>query len=67
MAFGDVELLWSLNFNITSVVKRTFNIGEYAAETILKRISSSANHKKIRTSLIPEIRLRGSEKMYTRI
>ncbi|HIX99154.1 LacI family DNA-binding transcriptional regulator [Eubacterium sp. ER2] len=65
VAFGDVELLWSLNFNITSIVKRTFSIGEYAAETILKRISSSTNHEKIRTSLIPEIRLRGSEKMYT--
>lgn len=63
VAFGDVELLCSLNFNITSVIKRTFNIGEFAAETILKRISSSSNQEKVRTALIPEICLRGSEKL----
>ena len=63
VAFGDIELLCSLNFNITSVAKRTFHIGEYAAETILKRISCTANHEILRTALIPEILLRGSEKM----
>ena len=63
VSFGDVELLSTLKFNITSVIKKSFDMGKCAAEVLLKRIASQNSSEIIRTALVPEIEIRGSEKM----
>ncbi len=63
VSYGDVELLSTLKFNITSVIKKSFDMGEHAAEVLLKRITSQNSSEIIRTALVPEIKIRGSEKM----
>lgn len=63
ISYGDVELLSTLKFNITSVIKKTLDMGEYAAETLLRRLSSQNSTEIIRTALVPEIKIRGSEKL----
>lgn len=63
VSYGDVELLSALKFNITSVIKKSFDMGEHAAEVLLKRITYQNSSEIIRTALVPEIKIRGSEKM----
>ena len=63
VSYGDVELLSALKFNITSVIKKSFDMGEHAAEVLLKRITYQNSSEIIRTALVPDIKIRGSEKM----
>lgn len=62
VAFGDNDVLLTLKFNITSVVKATVEMGEYSAETLLRRLANAGSGDIIHSALIPEIQLRGSEK-----
>ena len=53
VSYGDVELLSALKFNITSVIKKSFDMGEHAAEVLLKRITYQNSSEIIRTALVP--------------
>lgn len=61
VAFGDTEVLTTLKINITSVVKSTIEMGEYSAETLLRRMTKAKPSDIVHTALIPEITIRGSE------
>lgn len=62
VAFGDDSVLSTLKFDITSVVKATVEMGEYSAETLLRRLMKPKSCDIVHAALIPEICLRGSEK-----
>lgn len=61
VAFGDIDVLSTLKFNITSVIKSTMEMGEYSAETLLRRLIKAKSCDIVHTALIPEICVRGSE------
>ena len=65
-AYGDIELLSVFKFNITTVVKKTLDMGKYAAELLIKKIFSGNKEDIIRAALIPELHIRGSEKPLTK-
>lgn len=61
VAFGDDVVLSTLKFNITSVIKATVEMGEYSAETLLRRLMKPKSCDIVHAALIPEICIRGSE------
>ena len=66
IGFDEIEILETLGFKISSISRPTFDMGKIAMEILLKQFN---NEKKVkdntvnRVTLIPQLILRGSEKL----
>ena len=63
VAYGDIPQLSIFKISITAVAKETENMGALSAKVLLQRISQGNTGEIVRTALIPEIKLRNSEKL----